>query len=147
MWFSHSVLAFFNSGTSHCLILDSFSASYSILVYKDTSWGLVQKVGISTKSEVVITYIIRQIVPLHEKRQYRMNFQIQGFCHIELWHFLSILFLKRSWSLLPTSWSSGIFRIDLQSGYHSEVSIRNLLRLFYILGYVFSELSMPSVQN
>jgi len=78
---SHSVLAFFDSGTSHYLILDSFSASYSILVYKDASWG--QKVGISTESGVVITYIIRQTVPLHEERQYRMNFQIQGFYQTE----------------------------------------------------------------
>jgi len=38
-------------------------------------------------------------------------------------------------------------RINLQSGYHSEVSIQDLLWLLYILGYVFSELLMPSVQN
>ena len=55
---SHSSLEFFDSGTLHCLILDSFLASYSILVYKDASWGLAQKVGISTESGIVNTYSI-----------------------------------------------------------------------------------------
>ena len=50
---SHSVLAFFDSGTSHYLILDSFSALHSILVCIDASQR------INTESGVVIIYIIR----------------------------------------------------------------------------------------
>ena len=33
--------------------------------------------------------------------------------------------------------SSGILRMDLQSSYLSEVSSRDSLRVFYILGYIF----------
>jgi len=40
-------------------------------------------------------------------------------------------------SLWPTQWSSGILRIDLRSGYLSEVSNLVSLWLFYILGYIF----------
>jgi len=36
--------------------------------------------GISADSGIVITYIIRQIVPLHEERQYETNSQILNFC-------------------------------------------------------------------
>jgi len=67
---SHSILVFLDSGTSHCLILDSFLVSPSILVCMDASRG------ISTESVVVITYIIRQIVSLHEERWYETVFQI-----------------------------------------------------------------------
>ena len=51
--------------------------------------------------------------------------------------FLFILFLKRSWFLLPTSRSSGIFRIDLQSRCTSEVSILDLLWLSMLLVILF----------
>ena len=89
---------------------------------------------ISTESGVVITYIIRQTVPLHKECQYRMNFWIQGFYQTKLWYSLFILFLKRSWFLLPTSRSLGIFKVNLRSGYHLEVNIHDLLWLFYIIG-------------
>jgi len=55
---SHSILAFFDSGTSHCLILDSSSASHSILICIDAP----RRIG--TWSGVVITYIIRLTVSL-----------------------------------------------------------------------------------
>jgi len=44
--------------------------------------------GISTKSRVPITYVIRQTVSLHGERQYETVFQIQNFCQKELWYFL-----------------------------------------------------------
>ena len=74
----HYVLVFFDSGASPCLILDSSSASQSILVFMDTSRG------ISTASGVVITYISRKIVSLHEECRYETVFQIQDFCQTEL---------------------------------------------------------------
>ena len=40
---SHSVLAFFDSGTSYCLILDKFSVSHSILVCMSASQGINTK--------------------------------------------------------------------------------------------------------
>jgi len=75
-------MAFFDSGTSHYLILDSFSALHSILVCIDASRG------ISKASGVVITYIIRWTVLLHEERLYETIFHIQDFCQTELWYFL-----------------------------------------------------------
>ena len=47
----HYVLAFFDFGASPCLMMDSFSASHSVLLFMDTSWET------STSSGVVIAYI------------------------------------------------------------------------------------------
>jgi len=58
---SHYVLAFLDSRTSHCLILDRSSAWHYILVFMDASWET------STSSGLVIAYIIRQTVSLHEE--------------------------------------------------------------------------------
>ena len=69
----------------------------------DILWGLTQKVGISTKSRVIITYVILETVSLHEKRQYETNFRNQDFYHTELWYFLFTLFQEQSQSLLSTS--------------------------------------------
>ena len=66
----HYVLVFFDSDASPGLILDGPSASYSILVLMDTSRE------ISTASRVVITYMIRQTVSLHEEHRYGTVFQI-----------------------------------------------------------------------
>ena len=50
---SHFVLAFLDSGISHCLVLDRFSASHYVLVFMDTSWET------SASSGIVITYTIK----------------------------------------------------------------------------------------
>jgi len=39
---------------------------------------------ISTRSGVIINYVIRQTVPLHEECQYEIVFQIQNFWQAEL---------------------------------------------------------------
>jgi len=49
---SHYVLAFLDSGISHCLILDRSSTPRYILIFMDTSRET------STSSGVAITYII-----------------------------------------------------------------------------------------
>jgi len=60
-------------------------------------------IEINTESGIVITYIVRQIMPSHKERQCEMNFQIQDFCQTDLRNFLFILFQEQSWSLLSTS--------------------------------------------
>ena len=51
-------------------------------------------------------------------------------------------------STRPILQGPNIFYIfNLQSGYHSKDNIWDLLWLFYVLGYDYSDLSMPSVQD
>jgi len=50
---------------------------------------------------------------------------------------------ERSQFLRSTSQSSGILRIDLQSGYHPEDSIQDPLWLFWTLDYAFQSNQHP----
>ena len=66
---SHPILAFFDSNTPYYLISDGSSTSPSIIICMDAQ-------EISTESSVIVTYVIRQTVSLHEERMYEMIFQI-----------------------------------------------------------------------
>ena len=87
MWFTLTLFNHLDSSTTYCLISKNSSVSHSILthihththIYMDVLWGLAKKVGISLESEIVITYIIRYTVSLHEKHQYETKFWNQDF--------------------------------------------------------------------
>ena len=105
MWFSlPPILVFFDSSASCYLIQDSSSASHSM--YKRTA-------GISTGSLVVITYLIRMTITLHEEYQYKRFFRFRTSIRqsYSIFHIISVTtvisfidFIELNHNVQPSLW-------------------------------------------